>query len=386
MHTEANQRVKRTMWDKTCGQTRGQTRGQTLGKARGLALAFFVALPLIVLPGYSALAQTATEPPPVPEPIDPFAAGIIIDFREHMRTVVQSISTYAKSINPKFIVIAKDGLALVGKPDPLDDTQMFPANAYMRALDGVMETGLLNQTITTPQGKADPQLEAQVKRKNEDLAMAQTAGLTVFALDYATDPQAIDAQYTALAQKGLIPFVAEAPQLSTVPKHPRTAFSANPLPIASTKEARNFLYIANAQSFGATADFSQALRATNHDIVIVDVFHNRKPLTRDDIYFMKFKNLGSPRLVLAQIDIAYASPFQYYWQPDWAQGSPPFLYTPVREDPDSLRVIYWDAEWQSIISGNTNSYLYGILDLGFDGVVLNGVDAWRFYEAGGETE
>ncbi|MCR4376651.1 MAG: hypothetical protein NUV50_00965 [Rhodospirillales bacterium] len=369
MRIGANQRVKRTIERKACG----------------LALALLVALPLVALPGTSALAQRANEPP-VPKPIDPFMPGVVIDYREHMRAFVQSISTFAKSINPKFVIIAKDGLALVGKPDPEDDTKIFPANAYMRSIDGVMETGLLNQIITTPQGKADPQLEAQVKRKNEDLAMAHTAGLTVFGLEYATEPSAVDATYAALAKKGLIPFVAEAPQLASLPKHPATAFSANPLPITSTKEARNFLYVANAQTFGTSADFGQALRTTNHDIVIVDVFHNRKPLTRDDIYFMKYKNLGSPRLVLAQLDIAHATPFQYYWQPGWGPGSPPFLFSPVREDPDSLHTIYWDAGWQAIISGNANSYLYGIVDLGFDGVVLKGVDAWRFYEAGGDTE
>lgn len=374
MRIGANQRVKRAIGRKA------------RGKACGLALALLVAVTLVALPGSAALAQKANEPPPVPEAIDPFMPGVVIDYREHMRAFVQSISTFAKSINPKFVIVTKDGLALVDKPDPEDDTKIFPANAYMRAIDGVMETGLLEQTITTPQGKADPQLEAQVKRKNEDLAMAHAAGLTVFGLEYATEPSAVDAKYAALAKKGLIPFVAEAPQLATLPKHPAAAFSANPLPISSTKEARNFLYVANAQKFGTSADFGQALRTTNHDIVVVDVFHNRKPLTRDDIYFMKYKNLGSPRLVLAQLDIAHATPFQYYWQPGWAPGSPPFLFNPVREDPDSLHTIYWDAGWQNIISGNANSYLYGIVDLGFDGVVLKGIDAWRFYEAGGDTE
>lgn len=373
MHVGGCQRVKRTTW--------GGARGLTLA---GLALALGVALPLFASPG-PARAQTPPEPV-APEPIDPFAAGIVIDFPEHMRTFVQSISAYARSINPKFVILAKDGLALVGKPDPEDDTVFFPARAYMHAIDGVMETGLLERTITTPEGKPDPQLEAAVKRRDENLAMAQTAGLNIFALEYAKALQAVDALYTALSAKGMIPFVAEAPELASVPPHPTSAFSANPLTINSAAEVRNYLYVANPQNFGTPTDLVQALRNTNHDMVIVDVFHNRKPLTRDDIFLLKYKKLGSPRLVLAQIDIAYATPFRYYWQPDWAKGSPPFLYTPVREDPDSFRTIYWDSGWQDIISGNFNSYIYGIIDLGFDGVVLKGLDAWRYYDAGGELE
>lgn len=345
--------------------------------APALLLALFCAYPGPVN------AQTA-EPPP--EPIDPFAAGQIVDFREHMRTFVQSISAYARSINPRFVIIAKDGLELVGKPDPADDTIIFPATAFMHAIDGVLESNLLDETITTPEGKPDPELKARVQRRAQNLATAQSAGLDVFGLEFATEPQTIDAHYAAMASKGLTPFVAEGVELSTIPRYPATAYSANAKSVSATAEAENFLYVANAQGFGDTVDFLQALRATNHDIVVIDVFQGRKPLTRDDVNWLKYKRLGAPRLVLAQIDISTAAPFQYFWQPGWGQGNPPFLYVPVREDPDRLRAIYWDAGWQAIFTGDFNSYVYGAIDLGFDGVVLTGIDAWRFYELGGDQD
>lgn len=359
----------------------------TIGKACFMALALLFAL---AQHGY---AQTSPSQPTGQNdaqaepsaPIDPFAPGVIIDFREHMRLFVQSISGLAHALNPKFVIIARDGLALVGKPDPADDLVIFPAQSYMRAIDGVMETNLLDQTVTNDAGKPDPELEAAVKRRNDDWAIAREAGLTVFSLEYATDPQAVDKLYADLLAKGTIPFVGEAPALNTFPAHPKTALNANPLSITSAAEVRNYLYIANSQSFGSTAEFLQKMRSTNHDMVVVDVFHGRKPLTKDEIFMLKYKNLGAPRLVLAQLDISIAAPFMYYWKPGWSKGNPPFLYAPMREDPDRIRTIYWDPAWQDIIIGGYSSYLYGIMDLGFDGVVLTGLDAWRYFETGGEA-
>lgn len=357
------------------------------------ACAFAGAFTLLVAIPLPATAQTTapTTPEPVvdivpPVAINPFAAGVVVDFREHMRTFVQSISTYARSINPRFMVIAKDGLSLVGKPDPADDTVIFPARAYMHAIDGVMETRLLDETITTPAGKPDPELEAVVKRRGADFAMARAGGLNVFGLEYASEPKAVDALYAALSNKGTIPFVGESPELATIPAHPVTAYNANAKPIAAAAEVQNYLFIANAKGFGTTPDFIQAVRSTNHDIVIIDVFQGRAPLTRQDVTWMKYKKLGAPRLVLAEIDISTAAPFDYYWKPGWGKGNPPFIFAPVRNDPDRFRTIYWDPGWQAIISGDFNSYVYGLVDLGFDGVVLKGIDAWRFYEAGGDVQ
>lgn len=365
---------QRVIWAKS---TRARSTAAKLGGACGIALALLLAVPA------PSTAQTA-EPEVAPVAIDPFAPGVVINFREHMRNFVQSISTYARSINPQFIVIARDGASLVGKPDPEDNTIIFPARAYMRSIDGVMESRLLDETITTPDGKPDPVLAAIVKRRAADLTTAQATGLDVFALEFASEPQKVAPLYDAMAKKGMIPFVAESPELAAIPTTPATAYKANSKPISSTAEVMNYLFVTNSQRFGTTGNFLQAIRNTNHDMIVIDVFHGRKPLTRQDVAWLKYKKLGAPRLVLAQIDISSATSFDYFWQAGWGKGNPPFVLTPVREDPDRFRTIYWDPAWMTIISGDFNSYVYGLIDLGFDGVVLKGVDAWRFFESGGE--
>jgi cysteinyl-tRNA synthetase len=53
------------------------------------------------------------------------------------------------------------------------------------------------------------------------------------------------------------------------------------------------------------------------------------------------------------------------------------------ENPDwkgNYKVKYWDPQWQAIIYGNDRSYAKMILDAGFDGVYLDLIDAFEYYE------
>ncbi|MBF0246937.1 MAG: hypothetical protein HQL36_02525 [Alphaproteobacteria bacterium] len=315
----------------------------------------------------------------------------VIPFRDEMRAFVQNISAYARSLKPGFVVIGRGGLGLVTKPNPEDDTQAFPARTFMRAIDGVMETGL-SRPLPVIKGndgkpkKLPPEVLDAHKRQEENIDTAIRFGVPVFDLDYAQKPAEIDKLYFRSAKRGLIPFVAGDEVMGQVPRWPKGAYRANPKSLTTAGQAENFLYVANSQAFGSGYDYIQALRDSNHDIVVVDVYHGRTPLTPDAINQLKYKKLGSRRLVLAQLDISSAATYHFFWQPHWKPGDPEFIGNPIAEDPDRHRVRYWKEQWQGIVSGNTSSYIYGIIDLGFDGVVLNGLDAWHFYETGGEDE
>ena len=54
-----------------------------------------------------------------------------------------------------------------------------------------------------------------------------------------------------------------------------------------------------------------------------------------------------------------------------------------RENPDwegNFKVKYWIEDWQKIIYGNEDSYLDKILEAHFDGVYLDIIDAFEYYE------
>jgi len=53
------------------------------------------------------------------------------------------------------------------------------------------------------------------------------------------------------------------------------------------------------------------------------------------------------------------------------------------ENPDwegNYKVKYWNTGWQSIIYGNENAYLTKVVDANFDGVYLDIIDAFEYYE------
>jgi cysteinyl-tRNA synthetase len=94
---------------------------------------------------------------------------------------------------------------------------------------------------------------------------------------------------------------------------------------------------------------------------------------------------GGTKIVLCYMSIGQSEEYRWYWQSEWGQNPPEWLgeTDPVWGD---RWVHYWNPKWQSIIYGTPESYLDKIIALGFDGVYLDRVDAYIFFqEQGRET-
>ncbi len=92
---------------------------------------------------------------------------------------------------------------------------------------------------------------------------------------------------------------------------------------------------------------------------------------------------GGPKIVLCYMSIGQSENYRWYWQPEWVTNPPAWLDVPDGVWAGDRWVRYWDPEWQAIIFGEPDSYLDQILNLGFDGVYLDRVDAYRYYEEQG---
>jgi cysteinyl-tRNA synthetase len=94
-------------------------------------------------------------------------------------------------------------------------------------------------------------------------------------------------------------------------------------------------------------------------------------------------SMSAPAKVIAYVSIGEAEDYRYYWQEDWSPGSPEWI---VQENPDwegNFKVEFWDDDWQVQIFGNTSSYLDRVIAVGFDGVYLDIIDAFEFFEERG---
>jgi cysteinyl-tRNA synthetase len=104
-----------------------------------------------------------------------------------------------------------------------------------------------------------------------------------------------------------------------------------------------------------------------------------KAFSRETVERMQRKPDGSRRLVLAYLSIGEAEDYRYYWQADWKVQRPTWL---DEENPNwkgNYKVHYWNPEWQRLIFGSASAYLDKIIAAGFDGVMLDIVDAFEYY-------
>jgi len=92
---------------------------------------------------------------------------------------------------------------------------------------------------------------------------------------------------------------------------------------------------------------------------------------------------GGEKIILAYMSIGQAEDYRFYWQTEWKDNPPTWLDS---SDPDWVGdywVKYWEDDWQAIIYGSPEGYLDRLIALGFDGVYLDRVDAYEYYQSQG---
>ena len=277
------------------------------------SLRFFCLLALLALVAASALAQARgqvriqgrdgeVEEAPTTGP-----GELLLDYREEMRSFVQSISAFTRRYRPNFLVIPQNGLDLLVKIDDVEKTRVAPARTYMRSIDGVLQEKL--QFGDPEYGMPPPDENRQKLLARTELAM--TNGLKVLVVDYVKDAKGIDKSYRLNSAKGYISFAAPAMglELNRLPDYPPRPFNENPSSLVSLGQAKNFAQIRESASFGVQQEFVLKMHDTNYDLIIVDVFHKRQPLSKRAVETLKYKKTGGRRLVLAHVDIGSAASY-----------------------------------------------------------------------------
>lgn len=295
------------------------------------------------------------------------------DYRQDMRDFVQAISAYAKAAHPGFIIIPQNGEPLLTNDGEPDGT---PNAAYLAAIDGQgredLYYGYDDDNVATPAADRDFMLGF--------LDLAEANGVEALVTDYCWTQAFVDNSYTWNAARGYISFAADRRDLESIPAYPAQPHNVNAADVATLGQAENLLYIINDAGYAERQDFLDAVAATNYDIVLVDLFPGNTALTPQEVAALQTKANGGQRLVIAYMSIGEAEDYRYYWNPAWKPGSPEWLEA---ENPDwagNYKVRYWEPAWQAVIYGGTDAYLDRILAAGFDGVYLDIIDAFEYFE------
>jgi len=296
-----------------------------------------------------------------------------VNYKQEMRNFVRGISAYAKNINPGFLIIPQNGVELV---TVTGDFIGEPYIAYLDAIDGIGQEDLFfgynNDDEPTPSETCTYLMYF--------LDLAKDNGTAILITDYCSTHSNIDESYNKNNIKGYASFAADHRELDNIPDYPSHPYNVNTETINELSEIKNFLYLINPSSYQTKQDFIDVIKATDYDLLILDCFFNEDEFTPKEIQQLKDKANGSKRLVISYMSIGEAEDYRYYWENNWLTHPPDWL---AGENPDwegNYKVKYWNSNWQNIIYGNDNSYLKKIIDAGFDGVYLDIIDAFEYFE------
>ena len=123
----------------------------------------------------------------------------------------------------------------------------------------------------------------------------------------------------------------------------------------------------------------EEVAASEYDLIVMDYSADgtaEEAYTGEDLAILHAAN----KLAIAYMSIGEAEDYRFYWDAAWDDTPPEWLDA---ENPDwegNYKVRYWMDPWQNII---LEQYLDAIIAAGFDGVYLDIIDAYEYYEEAG---
>ncbi len=92
---------------------------------------------------------------------------------------------------------------------------------------------------------------------------------------------------------------------------------------------------------------------------------------------------GGPRVLLAYLSFGEAEDYRGYWDASWKPGAPAWLGEVNPDWEGNYPVKYWEPAWKGIMFGRRNRPLDVILEMEFDGVYLDVIDSYEYWEGRG---
>ena len=294
-----------------------------------------------------------------------------VDYKQVMRNFVISLSEYAKTRQNNFLIIPQNGQELITNTGEATGKIQLD---YLNAIDATGRENLFygynEDNELTPKEDTEHLLALSL--------LSERYNVTVMTTDYCSTPSKMAHSYQINQKNGFISFAANQRTLNNIPNYP--IYNENTDDIIDISNAKNFLYLINSERYSTKEAFINAVSATNYDVIIMDLFHHEIAYNAKEINQLKIKNNGGKRLIIAYMSIGEAEDYRYYWQKKWKKNSPNWLEPENPEWKGNYKVRYWDKDWQAVIFGNDNAYLDKIIKSNFDGVYLDIVDAFEYFE------
>jgi len=288
-------------------------------------------------------------------------------YRKLMRNFVINISKYAKKQNNSFIVIPQNAPELLAK----EKYKILPDREYLNAIDGIgiesLNYGYNNSRIA----------REEYFYKIKALKHAKEANKKILVIEYSMKKNRIRLNRKKKERFDFITYHAPNRELDRFPKRLKKSNKKN---IKKISDIKNFSYLINPRKYSSKKRFLKALNKNNYDLIVIDPFFFETRLTKKDINSLKYKKNGKKRLIIAYLSIGEAEDYRDYWKKKWMKKYPGWIVEENPNWPGNYVVKYWYRSWKKIIFGREKSYLDKIIKTGFDGVYLDTIDSYEYFQ------
>ena len=287
---------------------------------------------------------------------------------DEMRSLVVKVSSYARETDPDFVVIVSNGEDLA-----TDDGRR--ANGYLNAIDGVARDDLFfgwnGMDAPTPWTISED-LSARLNESKD-------AGKVVMVVDRCSIPGYLWDSMEWANERDFLYFASDSEDLETLPEYPADPQGAHNGDVNSLSDARNLLVLTVSKAWGSREDYLDSLRGTNFDVLVIDGFFNKTPLTPEEVDSLRVKKGGGERLVIAVMGLGEVDERQHIWKDHYEAQPSGWLGKEVPGQPGIHRVKYWEKGWRTVLFKSEESWLDSLMASTFDGVYLMGGDAHEGY-------
>lgn len=310
------------------------------------------------------------------------------NYRSAMRDNLLMLIRYAKEKNPDFKILVHEGQELLTKSlweYSREEYNMARSHQkidsdYFLLQDKYLDT---EPTIETPAYEYLHSIDAVVINNaycGENTRVSQVAKnhhLNLISIEYCPDEEALQqAKISAIAEgHAIYGFTSLKNAFNSIGDYSNIDDSAKN--VYNISDAKNILILNDDSLYKSPEEMTEDISKTNYDIVIIKpLFQYRKRFSHANLQKMRFKKNGTKRLLIAELNVSEANPKEYYWNLKWHIGSPAWLTRLSFSNQYSIITKYWDLEWRKIIS----RYFKDILNEGFDGIFLTGIENHKYFE------
>lgn len=314
----------------------------------------------------------------------------IINYRDKLRENVITLSNYAKSRHPGFQIIVHGGQDLLTR------------SLWEFHLDGYLKARNSGQNVEDPAflsylKQTSPEFEPLVGGRSAEYLQSIDAiavnnhycgqttisplieqnKLRLVSIDYCPSGKTYDTAITTSVKDKALLYAFLHPDKAFKKVAAQPIINENAENIFDVRSAKNISFLLNDELYADKNDFIEAVRASNYDIIVIEpYFHDRHPFTPQDINAMQYKKNGTRRQLLARFSVSEVKDTDYYWQNSWKIGTPNWLVRASFTEPHGVITRYWNDTWKNYMS----RYFQGVVNSGYDGAFLTGLENHRYFE------